>query len=151
MSRTGNFDFKEKLAEYKTFCRIAPKAAATIAVNFFQDSFTKQGFDDNGVNPWENVQRRIEGTKAYKYPKKKDKGRRTRAILVKTGRLRRSIRTKEANFARISIVSDLPYARVHNEGIGRMAKRQFMGRSRTLERMQMAYLKSKLDRFWDIL
>jgi phage gpG-like protein len=145
MSRKGNFDFKEKLEEFKKFKQTAPRAVGEITANFFQDNFTKQGFDDNGVNPWTNVQRRMSGTDAYKYPKKKDLGRRTRAILVKSGRMRRDIRVRQATWNRTTIATMVKYASYHNEGTKNIPKRKFMGHSRSLERKQKAYLINKSD------
>ena len=53
---------------------------------------------------------------------KKDDKRAGRAILVKSGDLRRSIRFDTVNKSNLSvrIASDLPYARIHNEGLTEM-------------------------------
>ena len=71
---------------------------------FFVESFRKQGFDDRGVIKWD--------------PRKKEDKKTGRAILVKTGDLRRSIIRNPANRAALSIKisTDLPYAKVHNDG-----------------------------------
>ena len=50
-------------------------------------------------------------------PRKKSDGRRRRAILVKTGRLRKSIRIRRATFRRITIAAEAPYAAAHNFGV----------------------------------
>lgn len=47
----------------------------------------------------------------------KSDGRRRRAILVKTGRLRKSIRIRHATFRRITIAAEAPYAAAHNFGV----------------------------------
>lgn len=95
------------------------------AVNFFQENFRLQGFLDSTVDKWKNR-------------KKLDSGR---AILVKTGQLRRSIRKIHATPSRMVVGSTVKYAGVHNFGLraGRgkgfkMPKRQFIGRSKTLEK-----------------
>ena len=101
MSRKGSFDFKEKLASLKKLKQTLPREVGEITANFFQDNFTKQGFDDNGVNPWKPRK------------SKKDSGR---AILVKSGKLRRSIRLRSATFNKIVIGTNIKYAQIHNEG-----------------------------------
>jgi phage gpG-like protein len=60
----------------------------------WQGDTWKRRKSDNGVN-------------------RKGKGR---AILVKSGRLKRSIRVTEASATRVVIGSDVPYAQIHNEG-----------------------------------
>lgn len=72
------------------------------AQNFFIRNFIKQGFDDNGVTPWKQRKRTKNGT--------------GRAILVKRGALRRSIRISRPSSYYAYIVSNLPYAVIHNEG-----------------------------------
>jgi len=115
-----------------------PDLLANQAQNYFSKSFFKQGW--NGKS-WKEVQRRIPGTNAYKYPKKKDLGRRKRPILVGKGstKLRRAV----ANSVRVKtwpvvrLVVDLPYARRHNEGLDGMSKRQYMGQTQELRDMQI--------------
>lgn len=81
-----------------------PLVLANQAETFFQASFKKQGWDSNGVDKWQ--------------PRKRNRTARdvTRNILIKSGALRRSIKTYEANFNQIIIGSDIPYAKVHNDG-----------------------------------
>jgi len=149
MSRKGSFDFKEKLAALKKLKRTLPREVGEITANFFQDNFTKQGFDDNGVNPWKQVRRRIAGTPEYKYPKKKDLGRRTRAILVKSGKLRRDIKVRKARFDRIEVGTSRltkDYASRHNYGEDKMPKRKFIGNSRNLKRKQKSHITNRLDK-----
>jgi phage gpG-like protein len=82
-----------------------PVIAGNVAVNFFQDSFNKQGWID---------------TKLTKWKQRKDKGKKSkgRAILVRSGRLKRAIRLKHASWgAGVLVVNDTPYAAAHNEGV----------------------------------
>ncbi len=72
----------------------------TAAVNDAKENFRRQGFA--GV-PW--AHRKTDG--------RKDKGR---AILVKSGHLRNSIRIVSIGSGSVTIGTDVPYARVHNEG-----------------------------------
>jgi phage gpG-like protein len=80
-----------------------PILASNEAVNEFKDNFTREGFrGDNGVVFW-------------KPRKKKTKGK-ARAILVKSGRLKRALKAAPiANIARV--INDTPYSEVHNEGL----------------------------------
>ena len=142
----SNDGFKRQLAEMQTRFDVMknelPEKVANTALNHFMRSFAQQGFDDNGVIPWKEVQRRTPGYKAYLYPKKKALSRRTRPILFGTktkrgsGReLFNSVRNglREQSWLNgVRIVSDLPYSKRHNEGLNGMPKRQFMGRSYSL-------------------
>lgn len=79
-----------------------PKSVATEAVNFSKERFREQGWKDQVLEPW--VKRRQD--------RKKDHGR---AVLVKSGRLRRSIKTHISGMD-VTISTDVPYAAAHNEG-----------------------------------
>ena len=100
-----------------------------IALNHFTKSFRDQGFTDESLQAWK-PRKRVRG--------RNDEGR---AILVKTGALRRSLRKTNIGKYRVRISSNLPYSRVHNDGLraGRgkgftMPKRQFAGKSATMDR-----------------
>lgn len=88
--------FKKAALEFTRLVRSFPKWAGNEAKNHFVDSFRKQGWDG------ENWQDR-------KYP---DKNTKRRAILVKTGRLKRSIKVSSNGV----VSTDVPYAEIHNEG-----------------------------------
>ena len=120
--------------------------------NEFLNSFKTQGWDGKR---WEEVQRRIPGTKAYKYPKKKGLRRRTRPILVGKGALRRAVNSsiKSVTPNRVRFQVDLPYAAIHNEGSnvggkGRrpMPKRQFMGDSPKLNRLNKSIIQKHVSK-----
>lgn len=120
---------KNKFDLNKVAKRIRPVLEASLiligneAKNHFVGSFRLQGFQDVNVDKW----------KKRKNPERKGRGSKKsaaelgtvrsvkagRAILVKTGDLRRSIRRESLNKARLSvtIATDLPYARVHNDGL----------------------------------
>jgi phage gpG-like protein len=107
------------------------------AKNFFVNSWRLQGFDDRSVQKWTPR-------------KKQDKKRAGRAILVDSGDLRRSIIREPVNKSQLSvkISTDLPYAKVHNEGIGNMPKRQFMGDSYKLNELCKKIIISQLDKIF---
>jgi phage gpG-like protein len=107
------------------------------AKNFFVASWRKQGFDDRGIEHWK--------------PRKKETKRTIgRAILVDSGDLRRSIIREPVNKTQLSvkISTDLPYAKVHNEGLGKMPKREFMGNSYNLNELCKKIIISQLDKIF---
>jgi phage gpG-like protein len=160
---------------------------ANQAQNFFVDSWRKKGWDDGTIKRWPERNKET----------KKSQGR---ALLVKSGKLRRavgnSIRLK--TFEKIQLIVPLPYAAVHNEGyngmvsahtrarfsksstsqfIGlsrkggnrkkasttvyvqtgevkvrahmmKMPKRQFMGDSATLRKIQTELITKEIDKQW---
>jgi len=124
--------FKKKLEAFNALKQNLPKLLGTEAKNNFQDNFTKQGFEGD---KWTEVQRRIEGTNAYKYPKITGLGRRTKAILSQTGKLKKDIQVKTTSFGKTvvgtsSITED--YAMAHNEGTAAIPQRKFIGGSQNL-------------------
>ncbi len=96
-------DLLKKVDAIKNILNRAPEAIGVIAVNHFKQNFERQGFVDDVKTPWQ----------ARKKDKGKDKGR---AILRKSGRLANSLRVTRANTEEVAIGTDVPYARIHNEG-----------------------------------
>jgi phage gpG-like protein len=118
--------------------------------NYFLESFKKQGWEGK---KWDEVQRRIKGTKAYEYPKNKGLKRRTRPILVGKGSLRRAVNSsiKSVTPNRIRFQVDLPYAAIHNEGLrmkngGIMPKRQYMGNNKELDKINQTIIKKHANK-----
>ncbi|MDD2965441.1 MAG: phage virion morphogenesis protein [Bacteroidales bacterium] len=119
-------------------------AAGKLAVDHFTENFQLQGFVDNGLNPWDEVQRRKESNKRRgKSGKllKRQPASTSRPILTgSTGDLGRSIEHIPGN-SQVEVFSDIPYAAAHNEGTttaGRnhsvtIPKRQFIGPSAELD------------------
>lgn len=71
----------------------------TIAVNFSKERFIKKNWKDQVSEPWKPRKRKSRGS-----------------LLTKTGRLKRSIRKMSTGTDYVIIGSDVPYAKVHNEG-----------------------------------
>lgn len=110
------------------------------AKNHFVSNFKKGGFEDKTVTPW--------------VPRKKQDKRAGRAILVKSGDLRRSIIRGLISKSQLSVTikTDLKYAKIHNDGgmtgrnrRGIMPKRQFIGGSYNLNEKVKKVLIAKLD------
>lgn len=101
----SKFGFDKALKNMERLKETLPPLLANQAQNFFVQSWRKQGWDDGGIQRWKPRQ---------------DKGPKSqgRAILVKSGKLRRAIgqSIREQSFERIKLVVALPYAFVHNEG-----------------------------------
>jgi len=106
----SGFTYKGKLYEFK---RVAynyhlvrqqiPGVVGTVAVNFFKDSFRRQGWRDRSLERWQSRSKQAKRNKGH-------------AILISSGRLRNSIRITEQNFNRTVIGTNTPYAQAHNEG-----------------------------------
>jgi phage gpG-like protein len=92
---------------------------AVISENHFKENFREEGFINDYLEKWS--------------PRKKaDQGR---AILVKSGRLKRGIRTiRGTSFNEVKIANDVPYAKYHNEGTDKLPRRKFIANSNSLNR-----------------
>ena len=69
--------------------------------NYTLDNFKRQGFLGDTFEPWRKRRSKKDGS---------------RAILVKTGRLRRGFRVVRADWNAVVIGNDVPYAKAHNDG-----------------------------------
>lgn len=77
---------------------IIPHKAATIAVNFSKERFVKKNWVDKSEIPWKKTRKRKGST------------------LIKSGRLKRSIRKVHVGADYAVIGTDVPYAQPHNDG-----------------------------------
>ena len=94
---------KEKFNALQKMKSTLPVQLGNDIKNFALRNFQAQGFWDASIERWPK-----------RKSKKDDKGR---AILVKSGRLRRSIKVAATNWTRIRVGSyNVPYAKIHNEG-----------------------------------
>jgi phage gpG-like protein len=97
-----------------------PRIIATEAVNFSKERFRAQNWVDFATEPWR--------------PRKTVKGvsrrRSRRAILVDTGRLRRSIRVVSVSSEAVVIGTDVPYAQAHNDGFSGTVKQNVKAHQR---------------------
>jgi phage gpG-like protein len=112
------------------------------ALNHFTQSFRDQGFTDETKKAWPGRKRQ------------RDNGR---AILVKSGNLRKLRKQNIGKYkARIlTNIASREYASVHNNGersgrgIGfNMPKRQFMGHSKLMERKIKSKINSRIQRIF---
>lgn len=93
----GNFiDKLNKLAKVQ---QRLPHLMAIEGVNFSKERFVRKNWVDNKREPW-------------KKRKREDRG----SLMVRTGRLKRSIRKISVGSNYAIIGTDVPYAQIHNEG-----------------------------------
>ncbi len=118
MSNSLEAVIKVSISSYNRARLALPKKLGNEAVNHFKDNWRKQGYDNNTVTPWKD---RKDG---------KDPGR---ALLVKTGRMRRSFDVEIPNPFRVLVINSAPYSVFHNYGTKKMPQRKFMGRSKNLD------------------
>jgi phage gpG-like protein len=143
------FKFDLVIKELKGKDHTMKREIAVETKNYFVQSFKDQKFYNK---KWKEVQRRIPGTKAYKYPKKKGLKRRTRPILIGKGTLRRAVNgCIKTVGSKITFQIDLPYAAIHNEGLkmknGKaMPKRQFMGQNKTTDNIAKTIIKKYVNK-----
>lgn len=125
---------KSKSPELKhLMMRTLPVMVATIAQKHFRDNFRKSGFVDTDLVRWKRSKRQDNPM---------DKDRNYKTLLSRRNHLFNSISKRTQPFTAI-IFTDVVYAKVHNEGgtAGRpghrfvMPKRQFIGHSRSLDRL----------------
>ena len=143
MSKSNKFNLKQAEQKARKALEAAIVDVGNTAKVFFVESFRKQGWDDKNVQKWKPRKRTT-----YKTKRGKVVDDTTRAILVKTGDLRRSIIRNPANRAALSIKisTDLVYAARHNNGLKNMPKRQFMGDSYNLNEKVKAVIVKRLDK-----
>ena len=123
-----------------------PKSIAAETKNYFVREFNDEKWDGK---QWQDVKRKnIKGGSQ----------RNQSHILVQSGKLRRSLinSLQSADWSSIKFrVVDVPYARVHNEGLmaGRgagfkMPKRQFMGDTSALRKIQREKITFFIGKIW---
>jgi len=125
------FNFEKKIKEFQKFERTVPKRVGNIALNHFLESWDNEAFSDGskGSDPWAKRKRLTKQDKTT--------GKR-RGILIGqgTGILKGSMRLRPgATFKKIAVGSyGIEYASRHNRGLSGMPKRQFVGKSKILDR-----------------
>ena len=103
MSKQFPHPFSDLAKRFRAYHRTLPRVVSVLAQEHFRRNFRKQGAHTGN------------GGALEKWAPRKDGSDRGRAILVKTGRLRRSLRTKPTG-STARVVNDAPYAAIHNRG-----------------------------------
>lgn len=143
-------DFSQLVEDLTAAIETVPQRVATEAVNFSKERFQEQAWKDEGKEAWKKRKTRRRGGA------KRQKG----AVLVDSGRLKRSVRIISVSKDRVLIGTDVPCAEIHNEGFDgiqsvkahtrrtrngstrvsahtrhmRMPRRRFIGESATLNK-----------------
>lgn len=108
---SSGYDMKalEQLeSRLRTLMPDIPKIAGNEIINFSLDNFRRQGFLGSTFQRWP-------ARKTTAWGKRRNDN--SRAILVKTGRLKRATRIIQADWNQVKAINDTPYARTHNEGL----------------------------------
>jgi phage gpG-like protein len=104
-------DFVAKLNRLSKLYRKFPEMAAIEAVNFSKERFVRKNWVDKSVTAWK---KRKESPEWHSEAQKKAASR--GSLMVKSGRLKRSIRKIKVTRNSVTIGTDVPYAEAHNEG-----------------------------------
>lgn len=128
-----DFNFAEQILAMAKLRETLPIKIAALSRNHFLNNWRLQGFETE--NGWKIPERKIEGTKEWKYVKKKSW--RESATLVNTGKLRRgvnnSIASQTMDLIKLEVNDEeVAYAKFNNEGGGNLPQRKFMGESEIL-------------------
>lgn len=150
---------KLKMQIHKAIDSDLPKICGNEAVRLFKKNFREEGFFGK---KWQEVKRRQSytvtrqtkrGVRTRVVPKAKGAAGSRRILTGETGDLGRSIKMRPGT-GKVTIYSDLPYSRVHNDGLraGRgggfkMPRRQFIGDNPELQRA----LKVKIEQHFSKL
>jgi phage gpG-like protein len=104
-------DFIAKLQRLSKLYRKFPEMAAIEAVNFSKERFVRKNWVDKSVTAWKA---RKASPEWYSEEQKRAASR--GSLMVKSGRLKRSIRKIKVTRNSVTIGTDVPYAEAHNEG-----------------------------------
>lgn len=104
-------DFMVKLNRLSKLYRKFPEMAAIEAVNFSKERFVRKNWVDRTVTKWK------ERKPSPEWQSEQQKKAAARgSLMVKSGRLKRSIRKIKVTQNSVTIGTDVPYAQAHNEG-----------------------------------
>ena len=104
-------DYFNKLKRLSQLYRKFPEMAAIEAVNFSKERFVRKNWVDKTVTAWKA---RKPSPEWHSEAQKKAAAR--GSLMVKSGRLKRSIRKIKVTRNSVTIGTDVPYAEPHNEG-----------------------------------
>ena len=116
---------RKDAARLKQQMRSLPRLLGNEVVNHTLENFKLGGFrvSEGSFEPWPD-RKAVRGRRVFS----------RRALLVKSGALRRSIRVVSAGPTSALVASRLPYSKRHNEGLKGMPQRKFLGDSRALRK-----------------
>jgi phage gpG-like protein len=128
-------EFEKAANRVRTFIQSdVPKIVQTEGKNHFRQSFQNEGFTDEVLIKWPEISEKAKD-------RKRRKNGNLPPILTDTGNLGDSI-DADIEPGQVTFGTDVVYAKRHNEGENGTPKRQFMGKSKALEKAIM----DKIDR-----
>ncbi len=145
MSQDALKQFRQDL---RTYLKKLPRELGKAVVLESADNFRRQGYENEqgAVVPWAprknakvHGRTRKDGGRDRRY-----KNPRQRAILVKTGRLRRSVRIVATTATSVTIGSSETYAEAQQEGNGRLPARPFITFGRSAQQKLMRQIAIKI-------
>jgi phage gpG-like protein len=102
MSKQFPHPFGDIAKKYRKFRQELTTVVSVMAANTFKENFREGGYEGDAGG-------------RIKWAKRKGDGGSSRGVLVKSGRLKRSLRPA-ANQNEARVVTNVPYAQAHNEG-----------------------------------
>jgi phage gpG-like protein len=119
-----NNTIRNKAAALRSRLLTLPIKVGDTAVLFTKQRFAQANWISNNTEPWKARKAQTKWGKT-----KRHKGR---ALLVDTGRLRRSIRIMTKSSTSVTIGSDVPYAKAHNDGFRGTVQQQVGAHTRRI-------------------
>lgn len=104
-------DFIAKLDRLTKLYRKFPEMAAIEAVNFSKERFVRKNWVDRNATAWKPRKPSPEW-----HSEEQNRAAARGSLMVKSGRLKRSIRKIKVTRTSVTIGTDVPYAQAHNEG-----------------------------------
>lgn len=123
--------WKNKMIRVKRVLRRLPREIGNEALKYFMAGYKKEQTPEG--KPWKPRQANGSGSR-----------RTRRGLLVKSGRLRKSIRLTKITSERVTIGTNVPYAKYHNQGTDKLPQRKFIGKSAALQRRLERMVKIKI-------
>lgn len=138
ITKKGSFKFDKLQRNFKNKKTQLPKILGNAAENHFLKGFTQGGKQTNESRAgWQPRKRER---------KRQDKGR---ALLVKTGDLRRDLQRRFTSFQRTVIgFRSVLYAIYHNDGTDKMPQREILGLSNVLNRKSIQIINRTLKKLF---
>ena len=115
-------EYSKRLKQLEKSLKRLPPKMGVVAVNFTKERFVRKNWVGTKREPWTKRQRKTRGS-----------------LMTKTGRLKRSIRKISVSSEHILIGTDVPYARIHNEGGELNQKVKVKEHSRAITRERATY------------
>ena len=135
--KVGEFNFKGIEKDLEKFKIEMPILAGNLAKNHFLKGFKKGGGQTERSKGGWRQRKRARGRAGAR-----NQGT---ALLVQTGDLRADINVRGATFRKTVInTRRINYASFHNEGQGRLPRREFVGVSRSLEKKTLNLINKNL-------